>query len=362
MSIWRFSDRLSWSPPEECRLTLGEGGTPLLRSRAIGTALGLKRLYFKLESLNPTGSYKDRFAAAAVGRLRELGSPLCLGTSSGNTGAALAAYSAAAGMACVLALVETAPEEKLLQMSAHGAALVRIRGFGIDAETTREIAGDLRSLANKLSTPLQISAYQFAPEAMGAVETISHEIAEQTGGEVAHVFSPSGGGGLTLAVARGFRRAPGIGDGPAVHCVQPEGNNTIAGPLREGLDRARPCICETSISGLQVATVLDGTETLRACRESGGTGYLVPDQEVFTWQTRLAREEGILTEPAGAVALAGAALAVKRGELSASEPVVCLVTGSGFKDHASLRRMAESATAVPTVESVAQFSARMGLA
>src|SRR5690349_14866005 len=120
MSIWRWAERFSRAPAA-CRITLGEGDTPLVRSRRIGPAAGATELFFKLEGSNPTGSYKDRFAAAAVADMLASGKRHCIATSSGNTGAALAAYCAAAGIGCDIAAVETAPLEKLKQMMAYGA-------------------------------------------------------------------------------------------------------------------------------------------------------------------------------------------------------------------------------------------------
>jgi threonine synthase len=352
MSVWRFADRLP-PLPEAFRITLGEGDTPLLRSVKIGPSLGLKNLYFKIESSNPTGSYKDRFAACAISHLLKNQSPICLGTSSGNTGAALAAYSAIAGLPCVLAIVDTAPEDKLHQMLAYGAQLVRIRGFGTDAKITNEIAGGLRTLANQLKTEVQISAFKYAAKGMAGVQTISWELAEQSPETIDHVFSPSGGGGLTLAVARGFEMTDS--QSPAVHCVQPLGNNTIAGPLREGRDHAQSCgACTSEISGLQVAGVIDGHDTLAACRKSGGTGQLVDDHSVFSFQKRLAREEAIFTEPAGAVALAGAVKALEEGVLSPNDKIICLVTGSGFKDNLALQRMIKGEDC-PVVDSLEAF-------
>lgn len=339
MSIWRFRE---WLPPVEpsFEISLGEGNTPLLRSRLIGPALGLDHLYFKLETANPSGSYKDRFAASAVANLLANEAKLCLGTSSGNTGSALAAYCAAAQLPCTLAIVDTAPGGKLQQMLAYGARLFKIRDFGLDPETTGQVMAGLSELAEQYRSQVQISAYAYSPLGMAGVQSISYELAEQLPKGIAHVFSPSGGGGLTLAVARGFARTDAS---PAVHCVQPEGNNTIAGPLRDGKDSARATTSTTTISGLQVGSVLDGDQTLLACRTSGGTGYLVPDEEIYGWQRRMAREEGIFCEPAGAVALAGLAEARKKGEVHPDESCVCLVTGTGFKDEKSLKKMGDPA-------------------
>lgn len=312
-------------------------------SRRIGPAIGLPRLAFKLESGNPSGSYKDRFAAAALSHMLDRGETVCIATSSGNTGAALAAYAALAGIHCRIAIVETAPAGKLRQMLAYGAELARIRGFGIDPAVTDAVFTRLSEWSGRPGHALQISAYAHSPLGMMGVESIAHEIAADTGDRVDHVFCPAGGGGLCLAVARGFARNAAS---PAVHCVQPEGNDTIAGPLRSGADRGRRVEpCTTAISGLQVPTVIDADATIAACRSSGGTGHLVSDEEVWACQRRLAREEGLFCEPAGAVALAGAIRALERGEISADDAVVCLITGSGFKDEASLDRLLAGAEA-----------------
>ena len=322
--------------PAESHVSLGEGGTPCLRSRSIGPALGLHHLFFKLETANPSGSYKDRFAALAISHMRAAGEQNCLATSSGNTGAALAAYCAAARIRCRIAIVETAPEAKLQQMMAYGAEIVRVRRFGIDADVTRQVFERLEQQSQQPDTALQISAFRYSPLGMEGVASIADELLEQLDDTPRHVFCPAGGGGLTLAVAR---RCQAAGATTAVHCVQPQGNDTIAGPLREGLDRGRDVACETAISGLQVANVVDGHEVIGACRAVGGTGYQVMDEEVFAAQSRLARDEGIFSEPAGAVALAGALKALRDGEIDPSDSIVCLVTGSGFKDAGSIEQM-----------------------
>lgn len=333
MSIWRFADRFSTTSPAD-RISLGEGNTPFVRSRRIGPTVGAPNLWFKIEGGNPSGSYKDRFAAAAVSDMVEKGKRLCLATSSGNTGAALAAYCAAAGIACEIAAVDTAPPEKLKQMAVYGAKVYRVRGFGSDPAITPATFDRIRQRAEQPGSSLQISAYAYSPIGMAGVQTIGYELLEQSEGTLNHVFVPAGGGGLTLAVARGVAAA-----NVAVHCVQPEGNNTIAGPLRAGADRATSVQCTTRISGLQVASVIDGHDVIAACRRSGGTGYVVTDTDVWAMQTRLAKEEGIFCEPASAVAVVGALQAIAAGEIGRDSHIACIVTGVGFKDAPSVDRM-----------------------
>tara|TARA_Y100000588_G_C14131280_1_gene871703 strand:- start:75 stop:1178 length:1104 start_codon:yes stop_codon:yes gene_type:complete len=356
MSIWGFSDVL---PPldEAHRITLGEGNTPLVRSRRIGPSIGMDRLYFKLETGNPTGSYKDRFAACGVSHALALGKRAILATSSGNSGSALAAYCAAAQLPCCLAIVETAPEVKLRQMLAYGASLFRIRRFGPDPHFTQEIVDGMQGLADALQADLQISAFTFAPLAMAGVRTIAYELAKQMSMGLDHVFSPAGGGGLVAGVAQGFAQMRQLGyssSNPAVHCVQPEVNNTIVGPMRAGEDRAQACTCTTTISGLQVAGITDGHEAIKSCRPTGGTGYIVSDELIYKTQAQLAQEEGIFAEPAGVTALAGALEAVRKGEVEVGSGVVCLVTGSGFNDESSVQRIVQN-TSSPLVNDFSAF-------
>jgi threonine synthase len=352
MSVWRWAEWISDVPPA-ARFSLDEGHTPLVRSRRMGPAAGLENLYFKLESSNPSGSYKDRFAAVAISHLLARGKRRCVATSSGNTGSALAAYCAAAGIPCEIALVELAPEAKLQQMLAYGARLFRVRGFGIDAALTERSFSTLRRWGQAPGNELLISAFSFCPEGMSGVQTISYELAEQIPDQpINHVFCPAGGGGLTVAVARGFEilgKNGRLAKAPAIECVQPAGNDTIATPLREGADRGRAVQCTSAISGLQVPSLIDGNEVIAACRRSGGTGHVVSDTEVWDCQKRMALEEGIFCEPAAAVALAGALKAVGEKRVGPDATIVCLVTSSGFKDAVSIERMLKDSVC-PTIE------------
>lgn len=341
MSIWKWQEAFDYVPPEH-RVTLGEGSTPIVQSRHIGPAAGIANLQFKLESCNPSGSYKDRFAAVAVSHMLAAGQSRCIATSSGNTGSALAAYCAAAGISCEIAIVEGAPSGKLQQMMAHGADIFEVKGFGFDPVAGDAVMACLKRAGEQADAALQISAFQFSPLGMAGVRSISYELVEETAAPIDHVFVPAGGGGLTLAVAQGFKQqveSGKIGTSPRIECVQPAGNDTIASPLRDGADRGRNVDCTSKISGLQVPSAIDADQVIAACRPSGGTGHVVNDEDVWAMHRRLAEEEGIYCEPAGAVALTAAVQAAAAGKISPDAQVVCLVTGTGFKDPASVERM-----------------------
>ena len=356
-SIWKYESHLPLVE-EQYRVLLGEGQTPLAKSRYVGKLLGIHNLYFKLENLNPTGSYKDRFAAVLVSEMVAKGQKVCIATSSGNTGAALSAYCAAAGITCILVVVDGAPLPKVKQMQLYGAHSIMVKDFGKSAEVTSQVFTQLEEICSANQLPLPISAFRYCPSAMQGVQTLVYEIQEELNGQVDHIFAPAGGGGLTLAVTRGVLTSASTSK---VHCVQPEGNDTIASPLRNGGGRAVAVAASTTqVSGLQVASVIDGDQVIENCRKLGGSGYVVSDDEVFKWQKLMAQKEGIFCEPAGAVALAGLAEAVSRNEIQKEEAVVCLVTGSGFKDMASIDRNfnlpeVSTTTMESTVKTIQQF-------
>ena len=326
----------------------GQGQTPLVRSRALGPGAGAPNLFFKLELSNPTGSYKDRFAGLALALSREAGASACLATSSGNTGAALASIAAALDMRVFLFVNELTPAGKLVQMRAHGARVFRVKGMGIDATESAEVIRKLRAISVARAMPLLISAFSESPRAMEGIKTIAYEIAEQLQ-PVDHVFCPVGGGGLYTAIARGF--ADLIAEGgtmPRVHPVQPTLNDTVITPLRSGSTQARTVSTTTGLSGLAVPFDLDGSVVIELARRCASAGVLVEDREALDAQRRLMVEEGLLVEPAGAVAVAGFLRACTAGEIRPHQRVVCVLTGHGFKDPTSI----EAASAANEVRQI----------
>ena len=344
MSIWNWQQSFD-GVAAGYQISLGEADTPILRSRFIGPRVGLKNLYFKIESANPTGSFKDRYAALAISHMLANEQTKCLATSSGNTGAALAAYCALASIECHIAVVEDAPAGKLQQMLAYGATISRIEGFGTQPETTQAVFDVLETASSADNVALQISAFRYSPAGMNGLKSISHELQRQLPHGIDHVFCQAGGGGLALGVAQGFLDIQTSLDTfslPKVHIVQPEGNDTMASALRFPNDSPCAVDCWTRISGLQVASVVDGLEAIEACRKTEGNGFLVIDDTVWECQRTLAEMEGVFCEPAGAVSVVGAITAFQMGQIKGDDIVVCPITGSGFKDPASVIRMNEN--------------------
>lgn len=314
-------------------VTLGEGSTPLIPSLRIGPRLGINNLYFKLESLNPSGSYKDRFIASQMKLMLDMGARACVATSSGNTGSALAAFCARYGVRCLLVVNEAAPTGKLLQMKAHGAGIVRVRGFGVDSTITQQTFEALAQLSAEDGIPLVVSAYRYCPEGMAGVESLGVELRDRA----AEVFVPVGGGGLYVAVCRGL-----AGSGTRAHVVQPAGCSTVVAAWQRGDDAIIPVTSTTRISGLAVPFDIDATLALAQLRAGGGLGVTVEDEAVYEAQRMLLHEEGVFAEPAGATALAGLIQAIGQGWRPRG-PVACLVTGTGFKDMESIGAAAAGA-------------------
>jgi threonine synthase len=319
---------------------LGEGNTPLIKS-GIG---GSDNLFFKLEQLNPTGSFKDRFAAVETALMRHKGVQACIATSSGNTGSALAAYSARRGMRCLILVNETAQENKLRQILAYGARIFRVRGLGVSNEQSALIFDRLQELAEQSHTRLVISAFKYSPLGMEGIKTIAYELAEQLGAAPDQIFVPVGGGGLLSGIWRGFldlKERLLIGRLPRMNAVQPTLNDTVVTPLIEGLDQARDVDTTTSISGLAVQIDIDATLALKSVRASGGRGYSVEEEEIQRVQRQLCLRDGMFVEPAGATSVAGYLKAASLRDVRADEKVICILTGHGLKDMSSVGRFAQ---------------------
>jgi threonine synthase len=319
--------------------TLGEGTTPLVRSHRIGPESGSPKLHFKLESCNPSGSYKDRFIAREITAIREGRAAGCVATSSGNTGSSLAAYCARYALRCVILVNHDAPAGKLAQMQAHGATVLRVCGFVSNPAVTEKVFSSLRIFSESRNVPLVVSAYRFCPAGMAGVQTIALELTAQLAETPAvHVFVPVGGGGLYASIVLGFQNCGG--SVPRVHAVQPAGCSTVAASFLRGDDQIRPVMSTTRVSGLSVPYDIDASLALHYLKECGGSAFEVEDEEVFEAQQMLMSREGIYCEPAAAAALAGWRQARKSGLVADSETSVCLVTGHGFKDPASVEAAA----------------------
>ena len=311
--------------PATPRVTLGEGSTPLVRSSRIGPALGLDQLFFKYEGLNPSGSFKDRGMALATARAVEGGARTLLCASTGNTSASASAYAARCGLRAVVVVpAGGVAAGKLAQALAYGAIILIVKGSFDRALSLVRLVADEPAVALVNS----VNPYRIEGQ-----KTAAFEIVEQLGRAPAELFIPVGNAGNITAYWRGFRElATRAGSSlPKLHGAQAKG----AAPLVRGRPVARP---RTVASAIQIGNPASWSTAIAARDESGGTIEAVSDAEIMAAHRRLAREEGLLVEPASA---AGVALLLKRakgGELGNDEPIVCVLTGHGLKDPQALTR------------------------
>jgi threonine synthase len=307
------------------RVTLGEGSTPLIRSSRIGPSLGLDQLYFKYEGLNPSGSFKDRGMALATAKALEQGARVLLCASTGNTSASASAYAARCGLRAVVVVpAGGVASGKLAQTLAYGATLLVVRGSFDRALTL------VRQLSNEPQVALVNSVNPFRIEGQ---KTAAFEVVESLGRAPAELFIPVGNAGNITAYWRGFcelQRRQSISL-PVLRGAQAEG----AAPLVGGKPVARP---RTVASAIRIGNPASWQSALAARDESGGTIEAVTDANIMAAHRRLAREEGLLVEPASAASVGLLIQRAASGQVASDEPVVCVLTGHGLKDQTALTK------------------------
>ncbi|MFC0530309.1 pyridoxal-phosphate dependent enzyme [Phytohabitans kaempferiae] len=326
-------------------VSLGEGDTPLIPLDVLARRLGLRHLSAKMESLNPTGSYKDRVAAMSLSLARQRGDTGWIATSSGNAGLAMAAYGTRAGLPGFLCLVASAPLEKRLPLMPYPIGLVAVDGVGRQSTGTSEsvLFDHVCAAAERHRLFLGVTAHAFNPDGMRGIDTIGYELAEQAP-DATHVYVPTGGGGLLVAVARGLRHR----NHPArVVVAQPEGCAPIVRFLDGEVPRPAVDRCDTDISALQLPHPPDGQLAADAVLHSRGWGTAADDKAILSAQRLLAATEGVFVEPASAATVACLLADVERGRITADDHPVLLMSGAGWKD---LGRFAEDVDRLPMVD------------
>ena len=300
--------------------TLGEGDTPLMKSRMIAERVGCEEVYFKLEGCNPTGSFKDRGMVVAVAKALEAGSESIACASTGNTSASAAAY----GAYCRLQTTVFVPKGavaggKLAQAIAYGARIVVIDG-NFDAALSL-----VRTLTDRNPIALVNS---LNPHRVQGQKTAAFEIVEVLGDAPDYLFIPVGNAGNITAFWLGFVEAFQAGwadEKPRMMGFQAEG----AAPIVRGQPLDRP---ETVASAIRVGNPASWQGAITARDESGGTIDVVSDPEILEAYELLARSEGVFCEPASAASVAGLLKLSKRGLHLKGKRVVCVITGTGLKD------------------------------
>ena len=327
-SIWRFFEMMPVRD-EANVVTLGEGGTPLLRARRLEAAHDARTLYIKDEGLNPTGSFKARGLSAAVSRAKELGLHRLTIPSAGNAAGALAAYCARAGMECHVFMPQDAPAANKVETELAGANLTLVDGLISDAGAlSRQRAAELDLFdVSTLKEPYRVEGKK----------TMGYEIAQDLGWRLPEaIVYPTGGGTGIVGMWKAFEEMEALGwigpERPKMIVVQAEGCAPIVRAFERGERYAEPWEnAQTLAAGIRVPAAIGDYLILDAVREGGGTAVTVTDDEILAAMREMTSTEGIWPAPEGAATLVGYRKLRVSGFLAPETETVLMNTGTGVK-------------------------------
>lgn len=351
-TIWRYAPLLPVSDPAP--IDLGAGFTPLVRADRLAAELGLGELWIKNDTVNPSGSFKDRVVSVALTKARQLGFKVAACASTGNLANSVAAHAARAGMVSVVFIPRDLEVAKVVTTAVYGGHLVAVDGNYDDVNRLcAELASDHPDWA---FVNVNVRTYY----AEGS-KTLAYEVAEQLGWQAPdHVVVPVASGSQLVKVAKGFRELHQVGlldEEPHVRVsgAQAAGCAPVAQAFLDGADAIRPVRPSTIAKSLAIGNPADGWYALDAVRRSGGALAAVSDDEILDGIRLLARTEGIFAETAGGVTIATLARLAAQGVVRRDERVVAYVTGHGLKTVEALAgSVGPTVTIAPTLEAFTQ--------
>lgn len=319
-SQWRYRAALPNPLAHIEPVTLGEGRTPLITRTFDGIDVGLK-----VESMNPTGSFKDRGVSVMVTAVRHQGIDRVLEDSSGNGGSSVAAYCAAAGIEANILVPAATSSNKIIQSRLHGANIELVSG-------TRQAVADE---AVRRAETCFYASHNWHPYFLQGIKLIAYEIWEDLGFRApTAVLVPAGAGSLVLGCAIGFgelHRAGAIDRLPRILVSQPRN----CCPLVTAMEQARQEVLEqswstTAAEGTAIAKPVRDREVLQAIRSSGGAAVAVPEDELLPAVGELARL-GLFVEPTSAQVLPALRRLRTAGVIDTADTIIAVLTGSGLK-------------------------------
>lgn len=329
--VWDYRDLLPVADVEE-PVTLGEGNTPLLNARNLAEAVGVEQLFLKNETLNPSGTYKDRFATVALSIGKATGIPAVALGSAGNAAASVSAYSAKAGMPCFVLLPPGAVAERAWQVRGYGANLIRMEHTIDDCITMSERGEKLfgwKSLTtNMLTNPLLVEGYK----------TVGYEIGKQVDFHMPDwIVVPVGGAALFNKIYKACKDMMELGlidKMPRFVGAQAAGCAPMVEAYRKGLKDPGvwPGIPDTIAFAIADIRVYDGVTAMDIVEKTGGCAEEATDEEILEAMRLIANKEAVLAEPASSCAVACAKKLVDKGVIKPQDSVVCVLSGSGMRD------------------------------
>jgi len=350
-SYWRYLELL---PIEDVKniVSLDAGYTPLHRADNLADALGIKHLYIKNDSMNPTFSFKDRPAGVAVSKAKEIGLRAIGCASTGNLASATAAHASKARMPCYIFAPYSIEYAKIAQALSYGAEFIAIDGTYDDANR----------LATQMIEHMSIGIVNvnMRPYYVEGSKTLAYEVLEQLSWRVPdHLIIPVASGAMLNAICRGLEEMYSLGlidsiDRVRVTAAQGYGCAPIVDAFKNNRDEIMPVEYPNTIAkSLAIGDPGDGIYALRRLRQFNGYAEDPTDDEIVDAILMLARHEGIFTEPAGGVVIATLKRLIDDGKIDRDEHIVCYITGNGLKAIDAIEERIERPRIVrPMVEDV----------
>jgi threonine synthase len=360
-SMWRYLPILPVSDPGHYNTPLRSVGfTPTYSPPALAQELGLKHLWLKDESGNPSASFKDRASALLVARAAEIDAEVIVTASTGNAGAALAGMAAAAGKKAVIFAPKTAPPAKIAQLLVYGSQVILVDGIYDDAVALAVQAADQYGwyCRNTGYNPFTAEGKKTAALEIWEQVILANEMEKPL-----NVFVSVGDGNIIAGIHKGFKDLHALGwltHVPRIFGVQSTGSAAVANAFQAGTEEIKPVSAETMADSISVDMPSDGLRALRAATQTGGAYLTVQDDAILQAIANLGKV-GIFSEPAAATAFAGLKKAVAEGTLPPEVPVVVMLTGSGLKDvQAAMQATGEAPVIAPNLQALNNFFTHQG--
>jgi threonine synthase len=353
-SLWRYLSLLPVDDPGGGGTPLHKAGwTPIYSTPRLANRLGIKHLWVKDESSNPTASFKDRASAVVIARAGEIGADVVVTASTGNAGAALAGMAAAVNFQSMIFAPRTAPPAKIAQLLIYNSKVILVDGSYDDAFDLTVQA------SNVYGWYCRNTGYN--PFTAEGKKTAAFEIWEwymrhlEVSFPFPSIFIPVGDGNIISGMHKGFKDLAALGwleSLPRIFGVQAEGSAAIARTFLAGAENISPVSSDTIADSISVDLPRDGVRALRAARETHGGYIVVSDEEILYAMAELGKS-GIFAEPAGAASYAGLVKAVRKGAVKSDDPILVLNTGNGLKDvSAAMQAVPEAPIIEPTLEAI----------
>ena len=342
-SMWRYAALLP--DPGEEPVDLGAGWTPLRRATRLGEVLGVKELWLKDDTRNPTGSFKDRVVSCALSSARRLGFTTAACASTGNLATSVAAHAAFIGWPSVTIIPSDLEKSKIAMTAIFGGTVLGVEGNYDDV--------------NRLCVELVAEHPDWAfanvnlrPYYAEGSKTLAFEITEQLGWKLpAQVVVPVASGSQLTKVAKGFKEFIELGlvEGPApiLFGAQATGCSPVATAFTEGAEVITPQRPNTIARSLAIGNPADGPYVLDELRTHGGDIGSVPDSEILECIELLAKTEGVFAETAGGVTIASLRQMIKRGTIDPNKSIVAIISGHGLK---TLDAVVDTAVVTATIK------------